>query len=220
MTGLAQPLIVTAIGACRQPQDGEQNSGESERRPLRLVLGHFVDCYLLLLHYVIVVCRVLNWGAGTPIPLGDVQPTANRDAVAALTDRRALAVRYGAVSMVNVINHQILLNLANSGWGWSGGWSNVFAALLAAIPGYLLSRRWVWKVNGAHSFREEIAPFWALALIGLVLSTVLAETADRVLGAGVWVAVGSLAGYFVVWVLKFVILDRMFDRAAKRLEQV
>lgn len=148
-----------------------------------------------------------------------MQPVADPD-VTALTDRRGLAVRYGAVSVVNVINHQILLNLANSGWGWSGGWSNVFAAVLAAIPGYLLSRKWVWKVRGAHSLREEIVPFWTLALIGLVFSTALAETADRVLGSGFWVAAGSLLGYFVVWVLKFVILDRMFQRAARRLERV
>lgn len=156
----------------------------------------------------------------TPITLVVVQPVTASKAVAAMTDRRGLAARYGAVSLVNVINHQVLLNLANTGWGWSGGWSNVFAAVSAAIPGYLLSRKWVWKVRGAHSFREEIVPFWTLALIGLVLSTALAESADRILGSGIWVAMGSLLGYFIVWVLKFVILDRLFHRAARRLERV
>lgn len=133
-------------------------------------------------------------------------------------ERRGIALRYAAVSIINVVNHQVLLNLANSGWGWGGGQSNVFAAVIAAVPGYLLSRRWVWRVSGSHSLRNEIAPFWTLALIGLVLSTVLAEVADRYLGAGVWVAVGSLVGYFIVWVMKFVILDRLFNRSVRRLE--
>lgn len=147
-----------------------------------------------------------------------MQPASLRDLMSDVFERRDLAVRYGAVSVVNVATHQVLLNLANTGWGWSGGWSNVFAAVLTAIPSYLLSRKWVWKVNGSHSLRKEIAPFWTLALLGLVLSTALAEGADRLFGSGIWVAAGSLIGYFVVWVSKFVILDRLFDRSARRLE--
>ena len=128
-------------------------------------------------------------------------------------------MRYGAVSVFNILCHQFLLNLANSGWGWSGGVANVFAAVLTAIPGYVLSRRWVWGVRGPHSVRQEIVPFWSLALVGLVVSTTLAEGADRVLGSGIWVALGSLVGYFVVWMAKFVILERMFDRSASRVER-
>ncbi|MEL7156724.1 MAG: GtrA family protein [Actinomycetota bacterium] len=133
-----------------------------------------------------------------------------------LVRRRSLAGRYAAVSVVNVVNHQALLNLANSGWGWSGGQANVFAAVIAAVPGYLLSRQWVWKMQGTHSIRDEIAPFWILALLGLVVSTVLAEAADRIFETWIWVAGASLFGYFVVWVLKFIVLDRLFERAAAR----
>ncbi len=134
--------------------------------------------------------------------------------------RRGIASRYIVVSVVNLFNHQLLLNLANSGWGWSGGRANVFAAVLSAIPGYLLSRYWVWAVRGSHSFRTEILPFWVLALLGLIFSTALAEGADRAFGAGIAVALASLAGYFVVWVMKFIILDRIFERSARRHEEV
>lgn len=141
-----------------------------------------------------------------------------RENLSSLLGRRGIAVRYGAVSVINVVNHQILLNVANSGWGWGGGISNVFAAVVAAVPAYFLSRAWVWQVSGAHSWRDEVAPFWILALLGLLLSTALAEGADRTLGSGIWVALGSLLGYFILWVVKFFILDRLFDRSAKRLE--
>jgi putative flippase GtrA len=121
--------------------------------------------------------------------------------------------------MLNVVNHQVLLNLANSGWGWSGGASNLFAAVVAAIPAYLLSRYWVWALRGAHSFRAEVLPFWIIALIGLAVSTSLAELADRFVGSGPAVALASLAGYGVVWVVKFMVLDGLFGQAAQHHER-
>ncbi len=131
-----------------------------------------------------------------------------------------MAWRYLAVSAVNVVNHQAVLFVANGVWGWSGGRANVFAAIVAAVPAYLMSRYWVWEVRGSHSLRAEIVPFWGLALLGLVVSSALAEGADRAFGASLWVMVGSLTGYLVVWVLKFLILNRIFEHAIKRLEEV
>lgn len=133
-----------------------------------------------------------------------------------LMSRRGIAGRYVAISFINVVNHQILLNLANSGWGWSGVRANVFAAVIAAIPGYYLSRQWVWKMQGAHSMRNEIAPFWILALLGLVVSTGMVLAAERLFDPWIWVAGASLVGYFMVWVLKFIVLDKLFDRAAAK----
>jgi putative flippase GtrA len=140
-------------------------------------------------------------------------------AAAAAASKRPVAGKYLAVSILNVVNHQILLNLANSGWGWSGGTSNLFAAVSAAIPAYLLSRRWVWEIRGAHSFRSELLPFWVIALVGLALSTSLAELADRAIGSGLAVAMASLAGYGVVWVVKFLVLDGLFAHAAAQRER-
>ncbi|MEM7339555.1 MAG: GtrA family protein [Actinomycetota bacterium] len=131
---------------------------------------------------------------------------------------QGVAARYGAVSILNVINHQILLNIAHNVWGWGGGVSNVFAAFLAAIPAYFISRQWVWKVQGAHSIRGEVVPFWTLSLLGLLISTALAEGGERIFGSGLPVALGSLLGYFIVWLAKFVILDKMFEASARRIE--
>ena len=127
-----------------------------------------------------------------------------------LPDRARTVGRYLTVSIINLFNHQVLLFVANSLWGWSGGWANVFAACIAAIPAYILSRAWVWEVTGRHDLRTEILPFWLLALAGLIVSTGLAELTDRSFGAGVLVNVASLTGYFVVWVAKFFLLDRLF----------
>ncbi len=140
--------------------------------------------------------------------------------VDAIMARRSTAFRYLLVSGLNVVNHQALLFLANTVWGWSGGRANVFAAVVAAVPAYLLSRRWVWQTRGNHSFRREILPFWIIAVLGLVVSTLMAELADRTFGSGLPVALGSIAGYLVVWVLKFLVLEKLFERAGSHWEKV
>lgn len=131
-------------------------------------------------------------------------------------DRKGVVGRYLAVSCINVLNHQVLLFIANSWWGWSGGWANVFAACVSAGPGYLLTRAWVWRVTGRHDLRGEVLPFWLIALAGLVMSTVFAEMADRVFGAGLAVNIASLFAYFLVWVAKFLLLDRLFRRSLEK----
>lgn len=114
------------------------------------------------------------------------------------------------VSAVNVLNHQLILQLALYLWSWSGGWANAFAASTAAVPAYFMSRYWVWQVRGRSSLRDEVLPFWAIALLGLVVSSFTAEAADRLFDQPLMISAGSLIGYFVVWLAKFVLLDRLF----------
>lgn len=122
----------------------------------------------------------------------------------------ALASRYLLVSAFNFVGHQFFLYVANSIWGWPGGVANMFAAGVMSVPAYLLSRAWVWEVDGRHDMRRQVLPFWAITIAGLVASTVLAAIADRAFGAGLAVNVASLIGYFVVWVGKFFVLDQLF----------
>lgn len=123
------------------------------------------------------------------------------------------AGRYVLVSVVNVVNHQLVLQLALLSWGWSGGWANAFAASVAAFPAYFMSRYWVWEVRGRSSLRNEVLPFWVIALVGLVVSSLTAEAADRLFDHPLMISAGSLVGYFVVWVAKFLLLDLLFGRS-------
>ncbi len=123
----------------------------------------------------------------------------------------ATATRYLMVSAFNFVGHQTFLFLANSVWGWSGGIANMFAAIVMSVPAYLLSRAWVWEVEGGHDMRRHVLPFWAIMLAGLVVSSLFAAAADRSFGAGIAVNIASLIGYFIVWVAKFFLLDRLFS---------
>ncbi len=133
------------------------------------------------------------------------------DATLVTAERGRLAGRYLAVSVFNTIFSQGLLFLANSVWGWSGGWANAFAAIVASGPAYILSRAWVWEKSGNHSVAREVVPFWVITFVGLGVSTLAAEFADRQFGAGLWVNVASLTAYFFVWIVKFILLDKLFS---------
>lgn len=132
---------------------------------------------------------------------------------ALLRGDRSVVLRYLLTSGINVVNHQVLLQVAVRWWGWSGGTANAFAAFVAALPAYLLSRYWVWEVDGKPSLRLEVIPFWVIALVGLLASTATAAAADRLFADPIWISIGSLAGYAVVWVLKFLVLDLLFNRS-------
>lgn len=136
--------------------------------------------------------------------------------ISSLGNNFSLLARYVAVSILNVINHQILLQVALRWWGWSGGVANGFAAVVAVIPAYFLSRYWVWQVSGPSKVKAEIVPFWVIAAIGFGVSTALAEWADRASGDALMVSVASLAGYLIVWILKFVVLNVLFTRSKEQ----
>lgn len=133
-----------------------------------------------------------------------------------LSSHAGKGFRYMGVSAFNVAFGQILLFGAYSIAGWEAAASQVFAAVVGSVPAYLLCRRWVWKVDGVISFRRELLPFWSLALLGMVASTLSVKLAagwaeDR-WGVGPEaqsvVTLASLTAFGVVWVLKYVVLDR------------
>jgi len=121
---------------------------------------------------------------------------------------RARLIRFAGVSVIGVVVTQTLLILLKGGLGWAGVPANIVATAVAAVPAYLLNRRWVWGVRGAHSFSREIVPFWSYTLLGLALSTGFVAYADSRWGSTVAVSIANLVGWAVLWCGKFVLLER------------
>jgi putative flippase GtrA len=126
-----------------------------------------------------------------------------------LTTRLA---RFAGVSVVSVVITQGLLVLFNGVLGWPGWVANVMAVGIAAGPAYLLNRRWVWAKFGPHSMSREVVPFWAYTFAGLLVSTALVAIADEVWGTTIAVQIANIVGFGVLWVGKFVLLDRVLFR--------
>ncbi len=124
--------------------------------------------------------------------------------------RSGPAARYVLVSGINVLNHQVLLYVANSVWGWPAEWANAFAASVALVPAYFLTRSLVWSVNRTHSLSREVVPFLILAVLGLFVSSGTSAIGESLFGSGLAVNAASLIGYVAVWIAKFFILERIF----------
>src|SRR4051812_20745119 len=105
--------------------------------------------------------------------------------------------------------------------------ANVTTTALATVPSYHLNRRWTWQRRDASDPWREIAPFWALSFAGLALSTVTVGIADH-WAAGMGLApalrtaavlVGHLGGFGLLWIVQFVLLDRvLFAHRDERLD--
>lgn len=122
-------------------------------------------------------------------------------------------VRYSAASVAGVVTSQATLLFCFTVVGLSAAMSNVIAVTLGAVPNYLINRAWTWKKNDRHSVSREVVPFWAMAFLGLLLSTVAVDwAADRFDDNPLAVSGANIAAFGVLWVAKFVVLDRVLFR--------
>ncbi len=127
---------------------------------------------------------------------------------AAVLDRfRGKAFRYMAVSLFGTIITQAQIWYYLNVLGWNGALANFVAVMISTLPGYLLSRYWIWGERDKSSWRREALPFWMLSLAGLVLSTLFAGLADHFFDASWVVMLANIAGFGVLWIIKFLILD-------------
>ena len=127
---------------------------------------------------------------------------------------RGRIVRFAGVSVVGVVITQALLILFKGGFDWAGVPANIAATTLSAIPIFLMNRKWVWGVTRAHSVSREIVPFWTYTLIGLGVSTAFVAFADEQWGSTFAVSMANLTGWAVLWLGKFVLLERYLFRHA------
>jgi putative flippase GtrA len=124
-------------------------------------------------------------------------------------------LRYGAVSVVSTLTSMTVLGLLVATRALTPGWANLVATAVGTVPSFELNRRWVWGRTGRRSLSAEVTPFAALSFAGLALSTVAVSVAGH-LAAGLDAAprtmaveAASVAAFGSLWLLQFVLLDRL-----------
>ena len=117
------------------------------------------------------------------------------------------ALRYCAVSAVNVVVGLSTLAFALEILDFSPVVANLTAWMVSTGPAYLLSRYWVWQQLGANSVKSEIAPFWIIAGIGLALSSVTIGVLGMITDHTLILLAGTIVAYGLVWVAKYLVLD-------------
>ncbi len=126
-----------------------------------------------------------------------------------LNEHGAKILRYAGVSCVGVTTGQLLLYFFFATLGWRAVVANTLAVAIATIPNYLLNRAWVWGKSGGHRLGAEILPFWSMAFVGLLLSNVLVRLAEQRWDSWVAINLANLVGFGMIWVVKYVVLDRV-----------
>jgi putative flippase GtrA len=134
----------------------------------------------------------------------------------------AKLIRYAAVSAVSTVTALTLLGLLVGIAGTPAGWSNAFATAVATVPSFELNRRWVWGARGDRLLLRQAAPFFALSLSGLVLSTLTVHIAATWATSLGWSRLGrtvaaqatNLGTFGVLWVFQYVLCDRLLFRSS------
>lgn len=126
-----------------------------------------------------------------------------------LTENRAKLGRYVGAAMVIVPIGLAVFWLFMRLTDWDRWFANVVATCVMVTPNYLLNRYWVWEKNDANRFLGEVVPFFVMALIGLLVSTVAVGAAEQFVDNDLFAIVVNLASFGAVWVAKFFVLDKL-----------
>jgi putative flippase GtrA len=134
--------------------------------------------------------------------------------------RRPLAVRFAkftAGSAVAAAVSEIAFILAYGPIDAGPRVAGVVAFVAGAVPNWGLNRRWTWRRRGRPRLGREVLPYVAVVILTAVAATALGGVADgwvrgldapRSLQVGL-VAMAYLLPYGAVFLLKFVLFDRV-----------
>jgi putative flippase GtrA len=137
------------------------------------------------------------------------------------------ALRCLSVSVGTTALSAGILVLLTLGVGVPAGTANVIAVLCGIGPSYIGNRRWVWARDGRGDVAREVVPFWAMSVLGLVLSTVAVARIAHVATAwsttdrAVALPAANLTVFAALWLAQFFVLDRVIfrDRASHLVER-
>jgi putative flippase GtrA len=125
--------------------------------------------------------------------------------------------RYSVGSVVAIVASEIAFVLCY-GTGWLGTTgSSVVAFCAGAIPNYVLNRSWAWERKGRPHLGREVVLYAVVSIVSLVSAAVVTGWVSRVVphftasypARTAAVAAAYLATYGLLFILKFVIFQRV-----------
>jgi putative flippase GtrA len=128
-------------------------------------------------------------------------------------------IKFTMVSVISAVTSLVVLTFV---YGvlrlWSEVPSTLFANLTAGVPSYILNRRWVWGKTGKSHMLKEILPFAVISVTGIGFALFTASQAHQFadshhlhhLVRTVLIVGTNVASFGILWVFKFLILNRLF----------
>jgi putative flippase GtrA len=150
------------------------------------------------------------------------QPTRASAAATAAVPLRLVPklLRYVTGSVVATASSEVVFVLLYGVLAMGTIWASVLSWLAGAIPNFWLNRNWTWQRTGRPSLRHEVLPYTVIIVTTLILATIATGLADRWLhqqGTSSTLRVALVAAVFLgvyvaVFVLRFFLLERLFNR--------
>ena len=132
----------------------------------------------------------------------------------ARSDEGRKQLRYAAVSVVFVPIGQILIQLLGA-FVFDRDYTkaSIVAAAILTIPNFFANRLLVWKDTTKDRLRTQILVFWVAAMLGVTIATGLTyvveqQVHDEGILEPIAVFCAQLVGFGIVWVGRYIILDR------------
>ncbi|EHB49707.1 hypothetical protein MycrhDRAFT_5094 [Mycolicibacterium rhodesiae JS60] len=128
-------------------------------------------------------------------------------------------LRYAAVSVVFVPVGQILLQVLGL-WLHNYTAASLLQAAIVTVPNFFANKHFVWRVTSRENLRSQMLVFWVAVMLGVALATLfthLVENAtvdESTVVRGIAVFAAQLTGLGIVWVGRFLVLDRWLFKLA------
>lgn len=161
------------------------------------------------------------WRTSDSLWTVNLSPSALLEHAKSAEGRKQL--RYAGVSVVFVPLGQVLIQLLGAlvfvertaGGGKEVNWvaASIASAAILTVPNFFANKYWVWKETSKDGLRTQVIVFWVAAMLGVSLATFLTFVVDWAIEGHGWfekfaVFCAQLAGFGLVWLGRYVILDR------------
>ena len=131
----------------------------------------------------------------------------------ARTEETRKKLRYAGVSVVFLPLGQGLVQVLGL-WLDDYTTATLLAYAIATVPGFFAYKRFVWRDMSRENLRRQVLVFWAAMMLTVSLATLfsylvqnaMADQTVLVRGAAVFCA--QMLGFGIVWVGRFLMLDR------------
>jgi putative flippase GtrA len=134
-------------------------------------------------------------------------------------------LRYAGVSMVFVPVGQILVQLIYWLLVQSKPTSILISAAILTIPNYFANKTYVWRDTSRDKLHTQITVFWIAAMLGTGFAMGLAAIAEvftrgaAEIWQAFWLFAAQLGGYGIVWVGRYLFLDRFIFKVTHHGEE-
>ncbi|MEZ5143737.1 MAG: GtrA family protein [Acidimicrobiales bacterium] len=132
----------------------------------------------------------------------------------ARSDEGRKQLRYLGVSVFFVPVGQILIQIIGRLLDGNFTAASIISAGILTFPNFFANKYLVWRNTSKDNLRTQVVVFWVAAMLGVTLATLLTFGVERLtqdrseLVESVAVIIAQLTGFGIVWVIRYLVLDK------------